>query len=276
MATDLPAGETSTCEHVLQVEWWSEALFCLTITRPSAYRFTPGQFSRLGLADPERPETVVWRAYSVTSGMADPHLEYYGITVPGGQFTSAVKQLRLGDPILLEREPNGFLTIDRFTEGDDLWMLSTGTGLGPFVAILRDTAVWRRFRRLVLVHCVRHADELAYAATLRQLAQMAQADPQAATLQLVQSVTREPARSLVSRGTVETPEGVRLHARIPVMIADGTLEAAAGMPLDPDTARLMLCGNPAMIEATRRLLQSRGFRPVRRALPGHFLTENYW
>lgn len=273
-STLLPTAK-STCETVRSLVWWTDNLFCLTISRPTGYQFAPGQFSRLGLADLAEPHAVAWRAYSITSSTDVSTLEFYGIRVPGGVFTSAVAALRPGDPILLEHQPNGFLTLERFVDGDSLWMLATGTGLGPFISMLRHAPIWRQFRDLILVHCVRHAAELAYQQLLQTVQARAARDPVQARLHLVQSVTRE-----ADGDAVDTPPDraavVRRHARIPALIADGSLQSATGVPLDPGSARLMLCGNPAMIEDTRRILHERGFRPCRRAQPGQFLTENYW
>ena len=282
MPLTLLATAKSTLETVHRITWWTESLFCLTISRPPEYRFMPGQFSRLGLAELASPHNVAWRAYSVTSGTDDPFLEFYGIRVPGGVFTGAVAALGEGDPILLEHHPNGFLTADRFVDGESLWMLASGTGLGPYVSMLKDAAIWHKFSDLVLVHCVRHADELAYQPLLQSLQAGARADTSRARLHLVQSVTREPrppeppGHAIAPVADAGAPRIARLHARIPSMIGDGSLQAATGLRLEPDSARIMLCGNPAMIEDTRRLLHERGFRPCRRALPGQFLTENYW
>lgn len=278
MSPPLIATDKSSCETVCSLTWWTDDLFCLTITRPADYRFTPGQFARLGLAEMTPPHSTAWRAYSITSGTADPALEFYGIRVPSGAFTGAVNALKAGDSILLERQPNGFLTLDRFVDGESLWMLATGTGLGPYVAILQDDTVWRQFRHLILVHCVRHAAELAYQPLLSALQARVARDPTLAKLHLVQSVTREPENvaGVVAANDKAPALLTRLHARIPALIADGSLVAATGLPLDPASARVMLCGNPAMIEETRRLLQERGFRPCRRAIAGQFLTENYW
>jgi ferredoxin--NADP+ reductase len=285
----LTPTDKSTLETVQAITWWTDALFCLSISRPAGYRFMPGQFSRLGLpspafapdspgAAPRRappPFDLVWRAYSITCAPDADHLEYYGIVVPGGAFTSAVRDIKPGDPILLEKAPNGFLTIDRFTGGDTLWMLATGTGLGPYVAILRDPAVWQRFQDLVLVHSVRHANEFAFADIIDAMARDRQQDTGAGRLHVVRSTTREanPALHAASAGPDQNPI---LHGRITTLLDNGSLEAAAGKPLDLASSRFMLCGNPAMIEEMRKLLQRRQFQPVRRAAPGHFLTENYW
>ncbi len=156
------------------------------------------------------------------------------------------------------------MTVDRFDSGDDLWMLATGTGVGPFVSILRDPLVWQKFNRLILVHCVRHASEFAYH---EQMALFQKNPPSGASaqLQLLQTTTREPSTN-----------GTRLTGRITTLLESGELERAAGVPINDASSRIMLCGNPDMIEETRRLLHLRGLRPVRRTLPGHFVTENYW
>lgn len=274
----LNATDKSTCETVRTIDWWTDDLFRITISRPAAYRFTPGQFSRLGLGDPASPAGVVWRAYSVTSHPDADHLEYYGVTVPGGAFTGAVGHMRAGDPILLEKSPNGFLTVDRFTGGTDLWMLATGTGLGPFISILRDAAVWQRFDDVVLVHCVRQANELAYASELDQMAATAAEKPAAARLHLVRTTTRDAVPAFKYGAEQQPQAGGQgdLHGRITTLLQDGTLERATGIAQTTEFSRIMLCGNPAMIDETRKLLQQRGFLPCRRAVPGHFLTENYW
>jgi ferredoxin--NADP+ reductase len=269
-------SETPALEKVLQkaaretvtdMFRWTENIFTFTTTKPANYSFAAGQYARLGLGEPsDKPGSIVWRAYSMTSAPSADCLEFYGIIVPGGLFTTQLKDLKPGDPIWIERQPYGFMTPDRFTGGEDLWMLATGTGVGPFISMLRDPYVWHRFRRLVLVHCVRHAHEFAYRAELERLRlNPPHQEGPAAVLQIIQSTTRDAA----------TQPG-QLHGRITALLESGALEEAAGAPIRDESSRLMLCGNPAMIEDTRKLLHARGLRPVRRLIPGHFLTENYW
>ena len=264
-ATDR-AGEKASREKITSVRRWTDSLFTFRSTRPEGFRFAPGQYARLGLPD---GDGMIWRAYSLTSDPAQEELEYYGILVPGGAFTTRLKDIEPGAPIWIEKQSFGFMTPDRFSDGDALWMLSTGTGVGPYLSILRDAAAWDQFRDLVLVHCVRHASELTYGEELHQL----QAAPPSAArhpgrLQLIQCTTRENDEAAIGGG--------RLHGRITTLIENGELERKAGLPLDPETARVMLCGNPAMIEQTRHILHKRGMRPCRRATPGQFVTENYW
>ena len=256
MTTAPLSSDKGTRETITQLHRWTDKLITFRTTRPASYRFTPGQYARLGLPD---GESLIWRAYSVTSAPDDDTLEFYGIVVAGGQFTSRLDLLKVGDPIWLDRHVFGFMTESRFTDGFDLWMLATGTGVGPFISILRDASAWQRWRHLVLVHCVRQSDELAYKDELAGLA--AAGEP--GKLKLLQLVTREST-------------GSQLHGRITTLLQDGALEQAAGLPLNAEQSRVMLCGNPAMIEETRKLLHERGMRPVRRTNPGQFVTENYW
>ena len=250
----------STLETVCGVKWWTDKLFTFTTTKPADYSFTAGQYARLGMPD---EHGAIWRAYSMTSAPSDMLLEFYGILVPGGLFTSKLKDIAPGSKILIEKQPFGFMTVDRFADGEDLWMLATGTGIGPFISILRDPLVWQRFNRLILVHCVRTSEEFTY----RQELDVLTCHPSATHLKVIRTSTRDDASALLPGA---------LHGRITTLIENGGLEAAAGRPLVPEPARVMLCGNPDMIEETRRLLHERGMRPVRRAAPGQFVTENYW
>lgn len=262
MIDETLAKGRSTLETVTAIRWWNERLFTFTTTKPAGYSYVAGQYARLGLPT---DEGIVWRPYSMTSAPARDTLEFYGIVVPNGRFTTRAKTLQAGDPIMLEKQVFGFMTADRFGDGGELWMLATGTGVGPFISMLRDPYVWSKFGRLVLVHGVRHADEFAYG---EELAAMAQAAPfgSTATLQVLRALTRD-----------EPPAGSGcLRGRITTLIESGELERTAGIAFSEETTRIMMCGNPEMIEDTRKLLHARNLRPVRRALPGHFLTENYW
>jgi ferredoxin--NADP+ reductase len=146
-------------------------------------------------------------------------------------------------------------------------MLATGTGLGPYVSIAQDPTVWERFRNLIVVHCVRHADELAYQEQLLALKEKSPFKSLPAKLQLIQTVTRGP-------NTSDHPD--RLHGRITTLLENGALEQYAGLPITVASSRIMICGNPQMIDDTRRILHKRGMSPCRRTLPGQFVTENYW
>jgi ferredoxin/flavodoxin---NADP+ reductase len=262
MIEDTLTKGKATLETVTDIRWWNDKLFTFATSKPEGYSYAAGQYARLGLPAEDH---IVWRPYSMTSAPASKHLEFYGIVVPDGAFTARVKQMKAGDRILVEKQCYGFMTADRFGDGGELWMLSTGTGIGPFISMLRDPYVWRKFGRLILVHCVRHADEFAYR---DELAALASTPPEgtSARLQFLRTVTRDQPAN----------DNELLSGRITTLIENGELERRAGVSFNEDTTRIMMCGNPEMIEDTRRLLHGRGLRPVRRAIPGHFLTENYW
>lgn len=253
----------ATRQTITGLTWWNDRLLTFTTTRPPEYSFAAGQYARLGIAD---AHGIIWRAYSMTSSPQQADLlEFYGIIVEGGLFTTRLKALKAGDSIYLDKQCFGFMTPDRFSDGEDLWMMSTGTGIGPYISMLRDPYVWTRFRNLVLLHCVRHADEFAFEKELESL-QAKPPVPSSARLQVIRSVTRDA-----------SPAGGKvLHGRLTSLLQSGALEAASGLPFSEAQSRVMMCGNPEMIEDMRRLLHERGMRPVRRALPGHFVTENYW
>ncbi len=254
------AAEKATKQTLVSMERLPGDLFIFRTTRPENYRFVPGQYSRLGLP---YGGSMVWRPFSVTSAPQDESLEYYGVLVPGGLFTGMLHKLEPGSPIWLDKQVFGFMTADRFTDGEDLWMLSTGTGIGPFISMLRDTAVWRQFRRIIVAHGVKHGADLGFRSALRTMQRMAPAG--GAALHVVEAVTRD--RDL---------ETGQLGGRLTALLEDGSLERATGIPITPETSRFMMCGNPAMIEDMRKILHLRGMRPCRRALPGQFVTENYW
>jgi len=253
-----------TRQTVTAVDTWvADKLFSLRTTRDAGYVYQAGQFARLGLPaldDPEGPPTL-WRAYSMVTAPGDAGLEFYSIVVPDGEFSPRLAALQPGDAIYIDKTPFGFLTLDRFAPEGDLWLLATGTGLSAYMSLLRDPETWRRYRRIVLVHGVRHLEELAYADTIRGWRDAPPVD--SARLVYLPIATREPSGDLP-------------QARLTTLIEDGRLEALAGLPLDPAQAKIMLCGNPEMLSAARKLLADRGFAPGRRGIPGNLAVENYW
>ncbi|HEX6635871.1 MAG TPA: ferredoxin--NADP reductase [Usitatibacter sp.] len=250
-----------TAETITGLKPWTESLFSFRTTRDRGYRFVPGQFARLGVRADDG-ETV-WRAYSIASSPYDEHLEFFSVVVPGGAFTSRLSKLREGDEILVERRSYGFLTTDRFEAGRDLWMLATGTGLAPFLSILHDFSTWESYENLVLVQSVRTQSELAYEELIRGFEKSEHYGELAHKLRYARIVTREAVP-----GT--------LRDRVTKLLANGVLEENLGLRLDPDRSRIMLCGNPEMVEDSRRILVERGYRLSRRGEPGHLAVENYW
>jgi ferredoxin/flavodoxin---NADP+ reductase len=241
--------------------WWTPTLVSVRITRDARFHFTPGHYARLGIGgDTGSP---VFRPLSIASAPGDSQLEFLCTLIPGGEFSARLATLRLGDSLEVEKTSFGFLTIDSLSPGTNLWLLASGSGLAPYLSMLRDHAVWNAFEQIVLVHSVRHSAELAYAAELRRLAQDPPGAAGRASLRYLRVVTRDPGASTFSQ-------------RIPALLSDGRLAQAAGVALDPGPSRVMVCGNPAMTRDLRGLLGSRGFRTTRRGAPGQAAFEKYW
>ena len=254
-------AEKFTRQQLLSVQPWSPTLFSLRCTRDSGFRFRPGQFARLGVR--KASGSIIWRAYSMVSAPHDEFLEFFSIVVPGGEFTSELSRLQVGDELLVERLPFGFLTLDRFVDGRDLWLLASGTGLAPFLSILQDPEVWQRFARIVLVYSARSRQELAYQALIQGLQRRDYLQSYADQLVYLPLVTREQVP-----GT--------LHGRVTTLLANGELERAAGFALEPEQGRVMLCGNPQMIDDCRALLKARDMQLSLIRRPGQVAVENYW
>ncbi len=245
-------------ETVLSTRQWSKNLFSFTMTRPPHFRFSAGQFARIGIdLDGER----VVRAYSVVSSPFAEHLEFFSIVVPDGAFTSKLQYLKVGDQLLLEKIPYGFLTLTRYQKPlpKDLWLLATGTGLAPFLSMLQDFQPWQQYQHIVLAYSVRTVEELAYVAEIEAIAQ--QFGDEGAQFKFIPIVTRD--------------SNAALHERLPVLIENGALEQQAGIGFSVETSHVMLCGNPQMVEDTRNALKVRGLSMNRRG-EGNIAVENYW
>mgnify|MGYP003582637905 CR=1 FL=1 len=255
------SAEKYTRQTLLDVQPLTPSLFSLRTTRDAGFRFRAGQFARLGVAKADG--SVVWRAYSMVSSPFDEHLDFYSIVVPGGEFTSELSRLREGDELLIDRQAFGYLTLDRFVDGRDLWLLATGTGIAPFLSILQDFEAWERFETIKLVYSVREARELAYLDLIAGLEQREYLAEYAGKLQFIPVVTRE-----------EHPGA--LNGRITTLIENGELERAAGLELIPEHSRVMLCGNPQMIDDTRQVLKARGLNLSLSRRPGQVAVETYW
>lgn len=233
---------------------WTDQLYSLKIDAPIA-PFQAGQFTRLALdIDGQR----VARPYSFVNAPQEPLVEIYSITVPGGPLSNRLAELQPGDSVWVATKSSGFFTLSEVPDADDLWMLATGTALGPFLSILKTEEPWQRFKNIVLVHAVRTVPELTYRETIGELEKL-----HGEQLIVIPFVSRE-----------ETD--FALHGRIPQAIEDGRLEERAGIPLQVDRSQIMLCGNPNMVRDTSEILQRHGFKRNRRREKGHITTENYW
>jgi ferredoxin/flavodoxin---NADP+ reductase len=258
----MTATDKYTTETITSVRPWTDNLFSFRTTRDRGYRFVPGQFARIGVPGAAEGSTV-WRAYSIASAAHDEHLEFFSVVVPGGAFTSRLSKLKEGDQLLVERKSYGFLTTDRFVQGKDLWMLATGTGLAPFLSILHDFETWENYDNLILVQSVRTQPELAYEDLITSFDKSEYYAEFAHKLRYARIVTREPVPNT-------------LRDRVTKLLQNGVLEENLGIKLDHDRSRIMLCGNPEMVEDSRKILIDRGFRLSRRGEPGHLAVENYW
>ncbi len=233
---------------------WTERLFSLRVDA-EVEPFKAGQFNRLRL---EIDGEMVGRPYSYVNAPDERPLDFYLITVPDGPLSNRLVQLEPGDPVELMPRATGFFTLDELPDSRDLWLLSTGTALGPFLSILKTSEPWDRFENIRLIHAVRKAEELVYQDTIRPFVER---DPQ--RFQYIPFVSREPC-----------PGG--LEGRVPAAIAEGRLEHHAGLTITPEHSQVMLCGNPAMVKDTSDVLRARGLERNRRRKPGHITTENYW
>ena len=253
--------EKFTRQRLLEVQTLTPNLFTLRTSRDPGFRFSAGQFARLGVRKPSG--CIVWRAYSMVSAPHDEFLDFFSIVVPDGEFTSELSRLSVGDELLVEKQAFGFLTLDRFPDGRDLWLLATGTGIAPFLSILQDFEAWQRFERIVLVYSVRQQRELAYQQLIADLPRREYLEGLGDKLTYLPVVTRE-----------QVPGA--LHGRITQLIETGELERAAGLALSPEHSRIMLCGNPQMIEDTRAVLKTRDLQLALTRRPGQVAVENYW
>lgn len=251
----------ATAERILDFRRWSEKLISIRTTRSPSFRFQPGQFARVGIASGS--SGTIWRPYSMVSANYDEYLEFFSIVVPDGAFTTRLARAVVGDTLYVEKQPYGYLTTSRFVGGQDLWLLATGTGIAPFLSILRDPEVWTRYEHLVLAYSVRELADLAYREEIAAIARDEPFNAHARKLHFVPIVTRATVAGLLNR-------------RLTDLLRDGSLEASVGVPLDAERARILLCGNPQMLDDVRDVLSERGLRPDRGREPGHFASENYW
>ncbi|HSD36440.1 MAG TPA: ferredoxin--NADP reductase [Rhodocyclaceae bacterium] len=252
----VPTAKRWSAERVLQVQHWAASLWSLRISKPLGFAFTPGHYAKLGL--PVGDEAAVWRAYSIVSAPEEDFLEFLITRVPNGAMSQLLAKLQVGDELMLQSAAMGFFVPSQLGAGESLWMLSTGSGVGPYVSILREGSVLARFGKLVVVHSVRTQAELAYTDEFRAFAAQ-----HGKVVQYLPVVTREAGCTALS-------------GRIPQLIESGELMTHAGERFDASTARVMVCGNPDFTADMRRVLTARSFQPCRRGLIGSMLFENYW
>jgi len=245
-------------ERVLSVHHWTDRLFTFTTTRDPALRFSNGHFTMIGLRVNDKP---LLRAYSIASANYEEYLEFLSIKVDDGPLTSRLQHIQVGDTVIVGRKPTGTLLIDYTLPGKRLYLFGTGTGLAPFLSIIRDPETYEKFEKVILVHGVRQVDELAYHDMVTEHLPNHEflGDLVRSQLLYYPTVTRESYRNM---------------GRITELIETGKLEADLGLPpINAAEDRVMLCGSPHMLTDLKHLLESRGFKEGNTSTPGDFVIE---
>ncbi|TVP54962.1 MAG: ferredoxin--NADP reductase [Halomonadaceae bacterium] len=246
-------------ERVLSVHHWTDTLFSFKTTRDPAFRFENGHFTMIGLAqEGGRP---LMRAYSMASANYEDTLEFFSIKVQDGPLTSQLQNISEGDEILVSQKATGTLIADNLLPGKNLYLLSTGTGLAPFMSIIKDPEVYDKFENIILVHGCRHVSELAYDEMITEVLPNHEflGEMISGKLHYYPTVTREPFRN---------------QGRITTLMESGKLAKDLGMPpLNSETDRFMLCGSPGMLKDTVTILKDMGMKESRHGHQGHFVIE---
>ena len=245
-------------ERVTDVRHWTDTLFSFRTTRDPSFRFRNGEFVMVGIEVEGKP---LLRAYSVASANYEDELEFYSIKVPDGPLTSRLQHLKVGDPIILGKKPTGTLVLDNLKPGKHLYLLATGTGLAPFVSIIKDPEAYERFEKVILVHGCRHVRELAYGDLLSKDLPQDELLGEMVSGQLIYypTVTREPFRH---------------QGRITNLMLSGKLFDDIGLPpMNRDDDRFMICGGAGILADARQLLIDRGYEEGNHGEAGEFVVE---
>ncbi|WP_181706689.1 ferredoxin--NADP reductase [Chthonobacter rhizosphaerae] len=245
-------------ERVLSVHHWTDRLFSFTTTRDPGFRFLNGQFVMIGLMVDGKP---LLRAYSIVSANYEEHLEFFSIKVQNGPLTSRLQHLKVGDTIVVGRKATGTLVQDNLVPGRNLYLLSTGTGLAPFLSVIKDPEAYARYEKVILVHGTRTVAELAYEDRIKVELPEDEfiGEDVRAKLLYYPTVTREP---FINQG------------RIPALLETGQIQADLQIePLDREHDRVMICGSPEMLKDTVALLEARGFQEGNTGEPGDYVVE---
>ncbi|WP_407331629.1 ferredoxin--NADP reductase [Enterovibrio sp. 27052020O] len=240
--------------EVIENRRWNKDLFSLTLDADVA-PFVAGQFAKLGL---EIDGKLIQRAYSYVNPPSSKYLEVYATRVADGLLSPRLHALEAGDTVMITKDATGFFTLEEIPQSEHLWMISTGTALGPFLSILQEEDVWQRFRKVVLIHAVRFSADLSYQAEINELKK------------------KHSDQILVQPFVSREPKAGALSGRITHALEDGMLERVVGLPLTPEKSQIMLCGNPQMVKDVRALLELKGLEKNLRRKPGHITTEQYW
>ena len=245
-------------ETVTRVHHWDQNLFSFKTTRDAGFRFKNGHFVMIGLPGENRP---LLRAYSIASANHEEELEFFSIKVPDGPLTSKLQKLSVGDEIYLSSKPTGTLVTDEMLPGKRLYLLATGTGLAPFLSIVKDPEIYEQFDQVILAHCVRYNSELAYQRYISE---------ELPKHEYLGDIIGE---QLLYYPTV-TREASAHNGRLTDLLTSGKLFLDLGLPqATPEHDRFMLCGSPSMLKDLCAILDERGFKEVRGGKSGHYVIE---
>ncbi|WP_434777619.1 ferredoxin--NADP reductase [Neisseria sp. Ec49-e6-T10] len=230
---------------VLSIHHWNENYFSFTTERDESLRFENGQFVMVGLMIDGKP---LMRAYSVASANYEEHLEFFSIKVPDGPLTSHLQHIKVGDDILISKKPTGTLVLSDLNPGRNIYLLSTGTGLAPFLSLTKDPEIYESYEKVILIHGVRYIKDLAYYERFTE------------TLPNDEFLGEMIQEKLVYYPTV-TREDFKHKGRLTQLITNGQFFKDTGLPMiDPTLDRAMLCGSPEMLKDTSTMLNDYGFK----------------
>jgi len=246
-------------EKVTSVKHWNDTLFSFTTSRDPSFRFKNGHFIMIGL--PQEEGRPLMRAYSIASANYEEELEFFSIKVPDGPLTSKLQKVQIGDEIILSKKPTGTLIVDNLLPGKNLYLISTGTGLAPFMSIIKDPETYEAFDRVILTHGTRYVSELAY---------QDQIENELPSNEFFGDFVRD---KLIYYPTV-TRDEFRTQGRITDAMQSGKLAQEIGLPaLDPEHDRFMVCGSPSMLKDTCGILDGMGFKEAKQGNLGHYVIE---
>ncbi|MCB1853911.1 MAG: ferredoxin--NADP reductase [Halieaceae bacterium] len=245
-------------EQVTAVHHWTDRLFSFKTTRNQGFRFKNGHFTMIGLEQDGKP---LMRAYSLASANYEDELEFFSIKVPDGPLTSKLQAIAVGDELLVNSKATGTLVQDNLLPGKNLYLIATGTGLAPFLSIIRDPEIYEHYERIVLTHGCRHVEELAYRELITE------------HLPAHEYLGQDVRDKLIYYPTV-TREPFRNNGRLTDLLRSGKLQADVGLgPIDAATDRFMICGSPTMLKDICSLLDSRGLREARHGEAAEYVIE---
>ncbi|MEQ8955672.1 MAG: ferredoxin--NADP reductase [Gammaproteobacteria bacterium] len=245
-------------QNVTAVHHWNDSLFSFKTTRDRSLRFENGHFLMVGMEVDGKP---LLRAYSIASPNYNEELEFFSIKVADGPLTSRLQNIRVGDPLLVSSKPTGTLVVDHLLDGANLYLISTGTGLAPFISIIQDPSLYERFDNIVLTHGVRYRSELAYQDFInRDLPG--------------NEFFGEAVRNKLHYYPTVTREAFRNNGRLTNLMSSGKLFQDLGLaPPDPTRDRFMICGGPSMLKDSCAILDGWGFDESRQGIKGHYVIE---